>query len=93
MGIAIDLSRAEQLPDSEVEALTRLVQAILARRDQERHPIVSIRTDDIDALALALGAEPRALVRRLEESGIAWVRGRVAAPAAPPARTGHPISL
>ena len=81
MGIAIDLARAENLTDPQVAALTRLVQAILDRRDEERHPIVSLRADDIDALALALGTEPTEFVRRLEERGIAWVRGRTSAPA------------
>jgi len=88
MGIAIDLARAENLTDPQVAALTRLVQAILARRDEERHPIVSLRSDDVDALALALGTEPTEFVRRLEERGIAWVRGRAPAtvvPNAPPA--------
>ena len=65
--ITIDLTRCESLHDPDVTMLRRYLHRIEVRRQDFNGRVLTIRGDDIRAMAGLLGTEVDALVRRLDE--------------------------
>jgi len=68
--LALDLQRLEDAQGPEAEALRRFVSGLQIRRADWPARVVTIRRDDVWALAAALGRAPNDLAKRLDELGL-----------------------
>ena len=69
--ITIDLTRFEGVDDDEARVLHRYVNTIQVQRQDFNGRMLTIRRDDLRAIAAAAGIEVDALVRRLDLDGLA----------------------
>jgi transcriptional regulator with XRE-family HTH domain len=69
-GAKIDLTRLEQLGDNESEMLARYLRMIQVQRQDFNGRVLTIRRDDMRAIACILGVNEEAADRRLEEMGL-----------------------
>jgi transcriptional regulator with XRE-family HTH domain len=64
--VVIDLSRLEQVHGEPGEILARFVHEVRTRRSDLRSNVISLRTGDLEALALGSGHGPAEFLRALE---------------------------
>jgi transcriptional regulator with XRE-family HTH domain len=69
-GAKIDLTRLEALSGAEAEMLTRYLRMIQVQRQDFNGRVLTIRRDDMRAIACILGVNQDAADRRLEELGL-----------------------
>ncbi|MDP8960792.1 MAG: transcriptional regulator [Actinomycetota bacterium] len=70
-GIALDLTRLdEEGVDPQFRAVARFAQTIQIERGDFNGRVLTLRTDDLRALAILSGASTDEFVERLEESGL-----------------------
>lgn len=69
-GITLDLTRLAELADSEFEAITRYVSMIQVQRQDFNGKVLTIRSDDMRALACLFEMTPDELDARLGELGV-----------------------
>lgn len=74
ISITIDLTRLEQLEGGEAEMLTRYLSMIQVQRQDFNGRVLTIRRDDIRALACILGTIVEETTPRLEGMGLRIVR-------------------
>ncbi len=72
--VTIDLTRLEQLDGAEAEMLTRYLSMIQVQRQDFNGRVLTIRRDDIRALACILGTIVEETTPRLEGMGLRIVR-------------------
>lgn len=70
-GLSIDLSRLETRDLPEGEPVGRFVQAVKVRRGDYNGRVITIRHDDVRALAAILACTPAELQERLRRAGVA----------------------
>lgn len=70
-GLSIDLSRLETRDLPEGEPVGRFVEAVKVRRGDYNGRVITIRDDDVRALAAILACTPAELQQRLERAGVA----------------------
>jgi transcriptional regulator with XRE-family HTH domain len=68
--VVIDLERLSQLPGDEFAPLTRYSRSIQHQRGDYNGRVLSIRSDDLRALAIVYDVTPTGLVDRLTEWGV-----------------------
>jgi transcriptional regulator with XRE-family HTH domain len=66
-GIALDVERLEQVKSAEGQTVARFVRMVQSQRSDWTERVVRIRTEDLRALACAVGRSPAELVALLEE--------------------------
>jgi len=69
-GAKIDLTRLEAMNGAESEMLSRYLRMIQVQRQDFNGRVLTIRRDDMRAIACILGVTEDAAVRRLEEMGL-----------------------
>ncbi len=69
-GAKIDLTRLEQLGGNESEMLSRYLRMIQVQRQDFNGRVLTIRRDDMRAIACILGVSEELADRRLEEMGL-----------------------
>lgn len=69
-GARIDLTRLEQLGDNESQMLSRYLRMIQVQRQDFNGRVLTIRRDDMRAIACILGVSEELADRRLEEMGL-----------------------
>jgi transcriptional regulator with XRE-family HTH domain len=69
-GAKIDLTRLEQLGDGESQMLSRYLRMIQVQRQDFNGRVLTIRRDDMRAIACILGVSEELADRRLEEMGL-----------------------
>jgi transcriptional regulator with XRE-family HTH domain len=69
-GAKIDLTRLEQMSDTESEMLSRYLRMIQVQRQDFNGRVLTIRRDDMRAIACILGVNEDAADVRLEEMGL-----------------------
>ena len=69
-GAKIDLTRLEALNGGEAEMLSRYLRMIQVQRQDFNGRVLTIRRDDMRAIACILGVNQDAADRRLEELGL-----------------------
>lgn len=69
-GAKIDLTRLEQLGDDESQMLSRYLRMIQVQRQDFNGRVLTIRRDDMRAIACILGVSEELADRRLEEMGL-----------------------
>ena len=69
-GARIDLTRLEQLPGAESEMLSRYLRMIQVQRQDFNGRVLTIRRDDMRAIACILGVGEEGADLRLEEMGL-----------------------
>ncbi|MGD9794295.1 MAG: transcriptional regulator [Acidimicrobiia bacterium] len=72
--IAIDLARLEQMDGTEAAMLIRYLQMIQVQRQDFNGRVLTIRSDDLKAIACILDTTTDATGRRLEELGLRFQR-------------------
>jgi transcriptional regulator with XRE-family HTH domain len=68
--VVIDLERLAELPHEEVGPLARYARSIQHQRGDYNGRVLSIRADDLRALAIVYDLSPAGLVERLTEWGV-----------------------
>ncbi len=69
-GVAVDLLRLDEVDAPEGKALARYLKIVQSQRGEWASRVVSLRTEDVRALASALDRTAEDFVRRLDELGI-----------------------
>lgn len=69
-GISIDLAKLRETADPETQAVGRYVNMIQMARGDFNGRILTVRSDDLRALAAALDLTPDALASRLDDLGL-----------------------
>ena len=69
-GAKIDLTRLEDLGGAEAEMLTRYLRMIQVQRQDFNGRVLTIRRDDMRAIACILGVSQESADRRLDEMGL-----------------------
>ena len=69
-GITIDLVKLEQQDDSDARMIARFLGSIQVQRGDFNGRMLTIRRDDVRAIAAMLDATPEIARRRLEEKGL-----------------------
>jgi transcriptional regulator with XRE-family HTH domain len=69
-GAKIDLTRLEELGGAEAEMLTRYLRMIQVQRQDFNGRVLTIRRDDMRAIACILGVSQESADRRLDEMGL-----------------------
>jgi len=69
-GARIDLTRLEQVSGAESEMLSRYLRMIQVQRQDFNGRVLTIRRDDMRAIACILGVDEESADRRLEELGL-----------------------
>lgn len=69
-GARIDLTRLEQIGGAESEMLSRYLRMIQVQRQDFNGRVLTIRRDDMRAIACILGVDEQAADQRLEELGL-----------------------
>mgnify|MGYP000871079856 CR=1 FL=1 len=69
-GARIDLTRLEQVSGAESEMLSRYLRMIQVQRQDFNGRVLTIRRDDMRAIACILGVDEESVDRRLEELGL-----------------------
>ncbi|MFN2557832.1 MAG: transcriptional regulator [Nitriliruptorales bacterium] len=70
-GIALDLTRLDEGNlDPQFQAVSRFAQTIQVQRGDFNGRVLTLRTDDLRALAILYGTSTDELVQRLDESGL-----------------------
>jgi transcriptional regulator with XRE-family HTH domain len=64
--VTFDLTRIDQVAEPELEMLNRYLKAIMVQRQDFNGRMLTIRNDDIQAVAGLFGVEPAELVARLD---------------------------
>jgi transcriptional regulator with XRE-family HTH domain len=64
--VTFDLARFEQVAEPELEMLNRYLKAIMVQRQDFNGRVLTIRHDDIQAVAGLLGIDPAELLARLD---------------------------
>lgn len=77
--VKIDLTKIEQLDGTESEMLTRYLRMIQVQRGDFNGRVLTIRRDDLRALACILDVTPDLAVTRLEGLGVTFTPAPVAA--------------
>lgn len=72
--IAIDLTKLEQLGGPEAAMLTRYLQMIQVQRQDFNGRVLTVRADDLRAIACILDTAAENAGRRLDELGLRFVR-------------------
>lgn len=70
MGAKIDLTRLEQLSGAEADMLSRYLRMIQVQRQDFNGRVLTIRRDDMRAIACILGVSEDSADRRLEDLGL-----------------------
>src|SRR5882757_3524573 len=70
MKIAIDLTRLERLPGAEFSMLARYLRMIQVQRQDFNGRVLTIRRDDMRAIAAILGVPEESAVVKLDELGL-----------------------
>jgi transcriptional regulator with XRE-family HTH domain len=73
--IAIDLTKLEGLNGTEIDMLTRYLQMIQVQRQDFNGRVITIRSDDLRAIACILDTEADTTPKRLDEMGLRFARG------------------
>ena len=68
--LVIDLEKLQGVPASQGAALARYAATIQSQRGDYNGRVLSIRADDLRALAIVYDASPSGLVERLTEAGV-----------------------
>jgi transcriptional regulator with XRE-family HTH domain len=68
--VVIDLERLDQLPGEEIAPLQRFARAIQHQRGDYNGRVLSIRADDLRALAIVYDRSPSGLVKTLTSWGV-----------------------
>lgn len=72
--MTLDLARLERLTGPEADMLTRYLTTIQVQRQDFNGRMLTVRTDDLRAIACILGVRPDAAVGRLDDLGLAYSR-------------------
>lgn len=72
--VTLDLNRLGDLGGAEADMLTRYLTTIQVERQDFNGRMLTVRSDDLRAIACILGVRPDAAVVRLDELGLAYVR-------------------
>ncbi len=72
--IAIDLTRLESLHTPEAAMLTRYLQMIQVQRQDFNGRVLTVRSDDLRAIACILDVDAEQTARRLDELGLRFAR-------------------
>lgn len=68
--VTLDLSRLQQASDPDLEVLNRYATMIQLQRQDFNGRVLTIRRDDVRALACLFGTSPEGLRRKLDELGV-----------------------
>lgn len=68
--ITLDLSRLQQAKDPDLEVVSRYATMIQLQRQDFNGRVLTIRRDDVRALACLFGTTPEGLRRKLDELGV-----------------------
>ncbi len=71
--LAIDLSKLEGMRGAEADMLTRYLAMIQVQRQDFNGRVITVRSDDLRAIACILDTSADATVRRLEDLGLRYV--------------------
>jgi transcriptional regulator with XRE-family HTH domain len=72
--VAIDLTRLERLPSAEAALLGRYLRMIQVQRQDFNGRVLTIRGDDLRAIACMLDTPAEMVARRLDDLGLRFVR-------------------
>jgi len=72
--VTLDLARLERLQGPEADMLTRYLTTIQVQRQDFNGRMLTVRLDDLRAIACILGVRPDAAVGRLDDLGLAYSR-------------------
>jgi len=72
--VTLDLARLERLNGPEADMLTRYLTTIQVQRQDFNGRMLTVRNDDLRAIACILGVRPEAAVSRLDELALAFAR-------------------
>jgi len=72
--VTLDLTRLERLQGPEADMLTRYLTTIQVQRQDFNGRMLTVRLDDLRAIACILGVRPDAAVGRLDDLGLAYSR-------------------
>jgi transcriptional regulator with XRE-family HTH domain len=72
--LCIDLTRLEQLTGPEASMLSRYLQMIQVQRQDFNGRVITIRSDDVRAIACILDTTAENTARRLDELGLRYAR-------------------
>lgn len=73
--VTIDLEKLRALEGSEAELMSRYLRGIQVQRQDFNGKVLTIRSDDLRALACMLGVPTDSVVSELEQLGLAYRRG------------------
>ncbi|MGI9600484.1 MAG: transcriptional regulator [Acidimicrobiales bacterium] len=73
VSVTIDLTRLEKLSGPEAEMLNRYLQMVQVQRQDFNGRVLTIRRDDLQALAAILGTNPDDAAPRLNDLGLRFV--------------------
>ena len=74
MKIAIDLTRLERLPGAEFSMLARYLRMIQVQRQDFNGRVLTIRYDDLRAIAAILDTDPVTAYQRLDDLGLRFAK-------------------
>jgi transcriptional regulator with XRE-family HTH domain len=72
--VAIDLAKLSSMPGREFEMLNRFLRMIQVQRQDFNGRVLTVRSDDLRAIAVMLGTTPDDAVRRLDDLGLRYVK-------------------
>jgi len=72
--ITLDLARLDRLAGAQAEMLTRYLTTIQVQRQDFNGRMLTVRADDVRAIACILGVRPEGAVGRLDDLGLAYSR-------------------
>lgn len=72
--IAIDLTRLERLPGAEFSMLARYLRMIQVQRQDFNGRVLTIRYDDLRAIAAILDTDPTTAYQRLDDLGLRFAK-------------------
>lgn len=72
--VTLDLARLERLKGPEADMLTRYLTTIQVQRQDFNGRMLTVRSDDLRAIACILGVRPDGAVGRLDDLGLAYAR-------------------
>jgi len=72
--VTIDLARLERLTGPEADMLTRYLTTIQVHRQDFNGRMLTVRLDDLRAIACILGVRPDGAISRLSDLGLAYSR-------------------
>jgi transcriptional regulator with XRE-family HTH domain len=75
--VAIDLAKLSTMPGREFDMLNRFLRMIQVQRQDFNGRVLTVRNDDLRAIAVMLGTTPDDAVRRLDDLGLRYVKPAV----------------